>query len=132
MTASIDFIPVDEVAKAPLAPTPGRAVNLGREYSDSDWKGDTESRYTFHYGDAGAGPSKIRPFVGAKADYVYGSKVDDSLMAGPEAGVKVHVQPDTLVVLKTGYQSLYRDVRQIDEALDDGSFTYRIGVDFHF
>jgi hypothetical protein len=100
--------------------------------SDSDWKGDTESRYTFHYGDAGTGPSKIRPFVGAKADYVYGSKVDDSLMAGPEAGVKVHVQPDTLVVLKTGYQSLYRDVRQIDEALDDGSFTYRIGVDFRF
>jgi hypothetical protein len=42
------------------------------------------------------------------------------------------VQPDTLVVLKTGYQSLYRDVRQIDEALDDGSFTYRIGVDFRF
>ena len=100
--------------------------------SDSNWKGDTKSRYTFHYGDVGPGPGKIRPFVGANADYVYGSKVDDSLMAGPEAGLKVRVQPDMLVVLKTIYQSSYRDVRQIDEALDDGAFIYRVGVDFRF
>ncbi len=100
--------------------------------SDSNWKGDTESRYTFHYSDVGLGPGKIRPFVSVNADYIYGSKVDDSLMAGPEAGLKVRVQPDMLVVLKTNYQSSYRDVRQIDEALDDGAFIYRIGVDFHF
>ena len=100
--------------------------------SDSNWKGDTKSRYAFYYGDVGSGPGKVRPFVGANVDYAYGSKVDYSLMAGPETGLKVHVQPDTLVVLKTGYQSLYRDASQIDEALDNGFFTYRIGLGIRF
>jgi hypothetical protein len=119
--------------------TPAQKISVQQKISvddlgerDSDWKGDTKSRYTFHYGDVGPGPSKLRPFVGANADYVYGSKIDGSFMAGPEAGLKVRVQPDMLFVLKTNYQSSYRDVRQIDEALDDGAFTYRIGVDFRF
>jgi hypothetical protein len=119
--------------------TPAQKISVQQKISvddlgerASDLKGDTKSRYTFHYGDVGPGPSKLRPFVGANADYVYGSKIDNSFMVGPEAGLKVRVQPDMLVVLKTNYQFSYRDVRQIDEALDDGAFSYRIGVELRF
>lgn len=100
--------------------------------TDSRWQGETRGHFDFHYDNVDIGPSRLRPFVGANANYVYGSRVNSSLMAGPEAGLKVDVQPKTLVVVKAEYQSLYKDGDPIDEALNDGSFTYSLGIDFRF
>lgn len=65
-------------------------------------------------------------------NYQYGSRVSKRLMAGPEAGLKVDVQSHAHIVVKTEYQSLYQDGHPIDEALNDGSFIYHVGIDFRF
>src|SRR5688572_27438647 len=39
VAALVDLVPVDEVAEGLLAPTPWRAVDLGREHSDRDREG---------------------------------------------------------------------------------------------
>ncbi len=99
---------------------------------DSRWQGGTRGNYNFHYYDIKLGASELRPFVGANADYIYGSSVNHSLMAGPEAGLKVRMQSNARIVIKAKYQSLYQDGDQIDEVLADGTPAYSFGIDFRF
>lgn len=96
------------------------------------WQGGTRGSYDFHYYDMTLSSSKLRPFVGANADYTYGSRVNDSILAGPEAGLKVRVQSNTLIVVKAQYQSLYEAGDEIEEVWDDGTPAYGLGIDFRF
>jgi hypothetical protein len=100
--------------------------------TDSRWKGATRGYYDFNYYDVNFGAGRLRPFVGANANYVYGSRVNDSLLAGPEAGLKMYVQPKTLIVVQAEYQSLFHNVDQVDEAFNDGFMVYSLGIGFPF
>lgn len=121
------------------SPTDAQEIELRQHISvdslgetDSRWRGETRGRYDCYYDAVDFASSKLRPFVGASAGYKYGSSVNGSVMVGPKAGLKIHAQPNTLVLIKAEYQSLYQDSDQVDQLLNNGSFTYSLGIDFHF
>jgi hypothetical protein len=95
--------------------------------TNSRWKGATHGDYNFELG-AGA----LRPFVGANADYVYGNRVNDSLLVRPDAGLKMYVQPKTVIVAQAEYQTYFRIVDQVDESVGSGSVEYSVGFRLHF
>jgi hypothetical protein len=100
--------------------------------TDGRWEGATRGHYDFHYNGVDFGSGKLRPFVGANAGYTYGRHINNALIAGPETGVTIHVQPTTLIRIQAEYQALYHESYQIDEAFNDGSLMYSLGLDFRF
>lgn len=98
----------------------------------SRWKGATRGNYDVHYNDVNFGSGKLRPYVGADAAYVYGSQVNDTLIASSEAGVKIRLHPRTSISVQAEYQSLYHDGDQIDDAFNDGSMVYSLGIGIRF
>jgi hypothetical protein len=100
--------------------------------NNSRWKGATRGYYDINYDGVDFGSSKLRPFVGVNAAYLYGSPVNKSILAGTEAGVKIHVQPKTLVTVQTEYQSIYHDGDQLQATLNKGSMIYSLGINFRF
>jgi len=100
--------------------------------TNSHWKGATRGYYDANYSDVDFGSGKLRPYVGANAVYVYGSPINDKLIAGPEVGLKIQVQPKTLIRVQAEYQSLYHAGDQIEEAFNDGSMEYSLGIGLRF
>jgi hypothetical protein len=102
--------------------TDAQEIELRQSISaGSRWRGATRGRYDFHYAAVDFASGKLRAFVGANADYKYGGSVNSPVMVAPKAGLKIDVQPNTLVMLKTEYQSQ-----------NSGSFAYSLGIDFDF
>jgi hypothetical protein len=96
------------------------------------WESVTRGHYDFHYNGADFGSGKLQPFVGANAGYTYGSHSNNALIASPETGVTIHVQPTTLIRVQAEYQALYHDGDQISDTFNDGSLMYSLGLDFRF
>jgi outer membrane protein W len=72
-----------------------------------------------------------QPFVGVGIGYNYGdSDVDETLFAGPEAGIKWFVKDDTFIYGLVQYQWFFDDVEDIEDNSDDGSFLYAVGIGF--
>ena len=100
--------------------------------TDGRWEGVTRGHYDFHYNGVDFGSGRLQPFVGTNALYTYGSQSNNALIASPETGVTIHVQPTTLIRVQAEYQALYHDGDQISDTFNDGSLMYSLGLDFRF
>lgn len=76
----------------------------------------------------------VSPFIGGNIGYIYGDLVDDQFIAGPEAGIKIHVgdDKDTFIYGRVEYQFFFEDSDDAADAFEDGQFVYTIGVGFRF
>lgn len=99
----------------------------GEDLSDDFWNGATRGFLDYHFGQGA-----LRPFVGASLGMIYGDGVEDTGFAGPEVGLKYYVLPQTFVLGRAEYQFFFEDADDADEAFDDGSFAYVLGVGFNF
>lgn len=96
---------------------------------DFTWNAATNVFVDYHF-DFGA----FRPFIGASLGYIYGDEdiVEDSFIAGPEAGVKWYVKDETFIYGRVSYDFIFEDSDDADDALEDGRFNYVLGIGFNF
>jgi len=121
-------------------------VNLGLGVFATDWL-EIVLRQSVGYNDPGTGTfwtgstaiaadihfdmDRFQPFIGVAFGYAYGDQ-PDTFFAGPEAGVKVYVNPRTFVFLSVQYQFFFEDADDADDAFEDGAFVYGLGIGFNF
>ena len=74
----------------------------------------------------------LRPFVGATLGYLYGDGVEESFIAGPEGGMKAFLSDSTFVIVAVGYDFIFDDANEADNAFDDGIFNYRLGLGYRW
>jgi hypothetical protein len=100
-------------------------------YSDlvqgTAWNGSTRVAVDYNW-DMG----RWVPYIGANIGYVYGDGVNDSWLAGPEAGVKFFVNSTTYVQLGVEYQFFFDQGDDASEAFSDGQFLYSLGIGFRW
>ncbi len=89
--------------------------------------GSTRVFYDYHFG-----TGKARPFIGASIGGVYGDRVDETFMAGPEVGFNYWVQDKTFITAMAEYQFLFKSGSDAQDRYDDGVFLYSIGVGFNY
>lgn len=91
------------------------------------WDGASRVALDFHF------PiDRFVPYVGVNGGYIYGDSVHDTLVAGPEAGVKFYVKPDTFLQFGVEYGFTFESSDRIDDAFDNGSFFYELGFGVRF
>jgi hypothetical protein len=112
----------------------GARQTINWEETDSDviddiWNGSTRGFLDLQF-DIGS----VSPFIGVMFGYVYGDLVNDQFIAGPEAGVKLHVgdDQDTFIFGRVEYQFFFEDEDEAEDAFEDGQFVYTLGVGFRF
>jgi hypothetical protein len=96
------------------------------ENTQTRWHAATRAFYDWHFD-----LDTVQPFVGASLGYAYGRAVDESLITGPEVGMKFYVKPKVFIVLQTEYQFFFAGSGQANDAFDDGSLVYSLGIGFH-
>ena len=74
----------------------------------------------------------VVPYVGVNAGYAYGDSIDDSLMAGPEGGVKLYLQDDAFLQLGTEYEFFFDKGDSLDSAFAEGQFLWTLGMGMRF
>jgi hypothetical protein len=74
----------------------------------------------------------LRPFLGATVGYLYGDGVEESFIAGPQGGVKAFLSDSTFVILAVGYDFIFEDASEANDAFDDGIFNYRLGLGYRW
>ena len=98
-------------------------VNTG---DDDAFTGSTRIAIDYHFD-----LDRWQPFIGANIGYLYGSDdYEESFIAGPEAGVKYFVNDTTFIFGTVGYDFLFEDTDDADDAIDDGQFVYGLGIGF--
>lgn len=71
-----------------------------------------------------------QPFIGASIGYLYGDHVEETFIAGPEAGVKFFVNSTTFIFGSVEYQFLFENANDIDDQFDDGRYVHNLGIGF--
>jgi len=126
---SLGYYVIDEVIVGLRQGVGLAGASTGDDLDDSDWDvtglTDIFADYVFDLG-------RFRPFVGASIGYFYGEGVDDSFIAGPEAGLKFYVLEDTFIIARGAYQWTFEDSDDADSNFDDGRWNYTLGVGFNF
>ncbi len=74
----------------------------------------------------------IVPFIGVNIGYLYGDNIDDTFIAGPEAGLKWFVNSTTFLFGQVEYSFLFDDTDDVDSNFDDGAFFYSLGIGFRW
>ena len=97
------------------------------EGNDSDWNGATRAFYDYHFGQ-----QNLRPFLGLHLGYIYGESVEETFIAGPEAGLKYYVLPSTFILGQIEYQFLFEDANDVNDRFDDGAYAYSVGVGYNY
>lgn len=107
-----------------------QGVNYADVPNDSDnlWNGSTRGFVDYHF----IVSDRARPFIGANLGGTYGERVNDSAMAGLEAGIKYFVRPKTFIQGAAEYQYFFDNLGDIDDAFDDGAFVYTVGIGYLF
>jgi len=108
------------------------AIRQGLGYTDvpgadDSWVASTRVALDYNW-DMG----RVWPLVGLNFGYVYGDAVDDTWVAGPEAGVRVFVNSTTFLVGMVEYQFFFDDSDEVDDAFDDGRFIFTVGMGFRW
>lgn len=78
------------------------------------------------------GEGDFVPFLGANVGYVYGDFVKDTWEAAPEAGFKLFLRDHVFLQLMAEYQFFFETTDQADEAFNDGSLVYSLGLGMTF
>lgn len=89
--------------------------------------GSTRVFYDYHFGHG-----NTRPFIGVSLGALYGDKVDDTFIAGPEIGIKHWVHENTFITALMEYQFLFKSGSDAEARFDDGAFFYSVGVGYNF
>ena len=97
------------------------------DFGESSWNGSTRVALDYHFDF-----DRIQPYVGVNIGGFYGDDVDSTGAAGPEAGIKWYVKPETFIFVNCEYQFLFETADEIAHAFDDGVFLYGIGIGFNF
>jgi hypothetical protein len=88
----------------------------------SSWNGATTLAFDYHFN-----LGSVQPLIGASAGYVYGDRLKDQWVAGPEAGVKVFINQTTFVRALVQYEF------PVTESFkSDGRFIYGLGLGVRF
>jgi len=98
------------------------------EGGDSSWAGITRVALDQHILARGA----VRPFVGVNFGGVYGEDVNETWLAGLEAGVKFYVKEQTFIFALVDYGWSFDDGDDADDTFSDGAFTWTVGIGFNF
>ena len=84
--------------------------------------------YHFDLDNAG----RWRPFVGGNIGGIYGSAVNDSGIAGVEAGLKWYVKNETFLFGRGEYAWSFDSGNDVDDNFEDGQFLYTFGIGMNF
>ena len=95
--------------------------------SDNDWAASTRVALDYNW-DMGS----VWPLLGANFGYVYGDAVDDTFVAGPEAGVRYFVNSTTFILGLVEYQFFFEESDDAEDAFDDGRFVFTVGMGFRW
>ena len=76
--------------------------------------------------------SQFVPYIGGNIGYVYGDSVKDTGEAGPEAGLKIYVNPKTFVFVSVEYEFFFNENSSAGAAISNGQFVYGLGIGFRF
>lgn len=106
----------------------GVGVRQGIGFNDVVGSDDDYNASTRIFGDFHIDLDRWQPFIGANIGYLYGDNVDDTWIAGPEAGVKFFVNSTTFVYGMVEYQFFFEDTDEVDSAFDDGQWVYSLGL----
>lgn len=76
----------------------------------------------------------VWPYVGGSFGYVYGDTIDETLAAGPEAGVKFFLKRSRDVFLNVSAEWLFffDESESLNSAFDDGVLSYGLGLGMRF
>ncbi len=74
----------------------------------------------------------LRPFLGATIGYMYGDGVKNSFIAGPETGLKAYLSDSAFVIFAVGYDFIFENADEAEDAFDDGIFNYRLGLGYRW
>jgi hypothetical protein len=97
------------------------------EGSPDLWNGASRAALDVHIP---LGP--VVPFVGGQVGYVYGDGVRDSMLAGPEAGVKIYLKDDAFLLVSAEYQFFFDRGDSLNTAFDDGQLLYGLSIGLRF
>ncbi len=108
------------------------AIRQGFAYADlpgndNNWAASTRVALDYNF-DMGT----LWPLVGVNFGYVYGDAVNDTWVAGPEAGVRYFVNSTTFILGLVEYQFFFDESDDVDDAFDDGRFVYTVGIGFRW
>jgi len=108
----------------------GVGLRQGAGYTDVEngsdrWTGSSRAFADLHFD-----LDRMQPFIGANYGYLYGDDVNNTFIAGPEAGLKVFFNSSTFLYLLGEYNLTLEDADQADERFDDGRFVYALGMGF--
>ncbi|MBE0502330.1 MAG: hypothetical protein IBX47_12920 [Desulfuromonadales bacterium] len=74
----------------------------------------------------------LHPFFGATVGYLYGDGVKESFIAGPEGGVKIFLSDSAFMIAAVGYDFIFEDADDANDAFDDGVYNYRLGFGYRW
>jgi hypothetical protein len=97
------------------------------DVGESDLLGATRVALDYHFD-----LDRFRPFVGVNAGGAYGDSVNDTGLAGLEAGLKFYAREKTFLFGRGEYQWSFDSAGDADDRFDDGSFVYTFGIGFNF
>ena len=118
----------------------GLAASVGYFFDDSNELGVRQSVGFSDFGDSAYNAStrvffdhhfngfQVVPLIGVNLGMVYGDTVEETFAAAPEVGVKWHVTDTAFVFGLAEYQFFFKDASGANEAFDDGSFVYSVGI----
>ena len=93
----------------------------------NSWNGSTRLGLDYHFD-----LQQYQPFLGASIGYLYGDDVEETFLAGPEAGIKAFVNSTTFILASVEYQVLFEDADEANDQFDDGRFVYNLGLGFRW
>ncbi|MFP4561021.1 MAG: hypothetical protein ACLFRB_10245 [Thiohalorhabdus sp.] len=94
---------------------------------DNAWSGSTRAGADYHF-DIG----RWWPYVGGHFGFIYGDGVEETMIAGPDAGVKYYVHENTFAFFETEYQVLFNSADEAEALIDDGAWVHTVGVGLNF
>jgi hypothetical protein len=105
-------------------------LRQGISYADIEggsdqWDASTRGFLDYHFD-----LDRFQPFVGANFGYLYGDNVNETFIAGPEAGLKFFLVESTFLYVLAEYNFTFDDADEADDAFDDGRFVYALGMGF--
>jgi len=114
-------------------------VRQSMSYSDDERPGggDDDDVWDFQTRvalDAHLPLGRFVPYIGANLGYLYGDTrvTNDTLAAGPEAGVKIYLQPDAFLHIGIEYEFFFDTQTNLDDAFETGQVFYSAGFGLRF
>ena len=104
-----------------------QGFNFSDRTGSDGWNASTRGALDLYLG-----TETICPLIGANLGYVYGNDITDTLIVGPEVGLKWFVNDTTYISALMEYQFFFTKSDNVGEVFSDGRFVYSLGIGFKF